>query len=170
MIKERCLDMTIRVGMGYDVHKLQKNRPLILGGVNIPWEKGLAGHSDADVLLHSIMDALLGAVALGDIGMHFPPDDPSFADISSLVLLSKVGELLRENGFFIANIDSTVVAQRPRMAPHIGEMRLNIARTLKLEKELVSVKATTTEHLGFAGREEGIGAYAITLVSTQEIF
>ncbi len=161
--------MAIRVGMGYDVHKLQKGRSLILGGVDIPWEKGLAGHSDADVLVHSIMDALLGAVALGDIGMHFPPDNPSFAHISSLVLLAKVGELLLENGFFVVNIDSTVVAQRPRLTPHIGEMRLNIARTLRLEKELVSVKATTTEQLGFAGREEGIGSYAITLVSSRNV-
>ena len=157
--------MTIRVGMGYDVHQLQQGRPLILGGVNISWEQGLAGHSDADVLLHAIMDALLGAAALGDIGMHFPPGDSRFANISSLILLERVGELIQENGFVIFNIDSTIVAQRPRLTPHIGDMRLNIARVLKLSPELVSVKATTTEHLGFAGREEGIGAYAVTLIS-----
>jgi 2-C-methyl-D-erythritol 2,4-cyclodiphosphate synthase len=156
--------MTMRVGMGYDVHQLQQGRPLILGGVNIPWEKGLAGHSDADVLLHAIMDALLGAAALGDIGIHFPPGDPCFADISSLFLLERVSELLQENGFIVLNIDSTIVAQRPRLAPHILEMRINIAQALKLPVEVVSVKATTTEHLGFAGREEGIGAYAVTLI------
>ena len=157
--------MTIRVGMGYDVHQLQQGRPLILGGVNISWEQGLAGHSDADVLLHAIMDALLGAAALGDIGMHFPPGDSRFANISSLILLERVGELIQENGFVIFNVDSTIVAQRPRLTPHIKDMRLNIARILKLSRELVSVKATTTEHLGFAGREEGIGAYAVTLIS-----
>lgn len=156
--------MTMRVGMGYDVHQLQQGRPLILGGVNIPWEKGLAGHSDADVLLHAIMDALLGAAALGDIGIHFPPGDSRFADISSLFLLERVSELLQENGFSVLNIDSSIVAQRPRLAPHILEMRINIAQVLKLPVEVVSVKATTTEHLGFAGREEGIGAYAVTLI------
>lgn len=157
--------MTMRVGMGYDVHQLQQGRPLILGGVNVPWEQGLAGHSDADVLLHAIMDALLGAGALGDIGMHFPPGEPRFANISSLLLLKRVGELLQKSGFGVLNIDSTIVAQRPRLAPHILKMRQNIARTLDLSVEVVSVKATTTEHLGFAGREEGIGAYAVTLIS-----
>jgi 2-C-methyl-D-erythritol 2,4-cyclodiphosphate synthase len=157
----------VRLGFGYDVHRLQAGRSLILGGVKIPWGKGLAGHSDADVLLHAIMDALLGAVALGDIGMHFPPDEPRYKDISSLLLLTEVGLLIKKSGFRIQNIDSTIVAQRPRLAPHIAEMRLNIARNLELDLELVSVKATTTEMLGFAGRGEGMAAYAVALLNKQ---
>ncbi len=160
--------MTMRVGMGYDVHQLQQGRPLILGGVNVPWEQGLAGHSDADVLLHAIMDALLGAAALGDIGVHFPPGEQRFTNISSLLLLKRVSELLQESGFVVLNIDSTIVAQRPRLAPQILEMRQNIARTLNLSVDVVSVKATTTEHLGFAGREEGMAAYAVTLISSNK--
>jgi len=157
--------VNVRLGFGYDVHRLQEGRALILGGVKIPWEQGLTGHSDADVLLHAIMDALLGAAAMGDIGMHFPPDDPRFKDISSLLLLAEVGLLIKKSGFGILNIDSTIVAQRPRLAPHIPEMRQNIARELKLHLELVSVKATTTELLGFAGREEGMAAYAAALLN-----
>lgn len=159
--------MNIRLGFGYDVHCLQVGRSLILGGVKIPWEQGLSGHSDADVLLHAIMDALLGAAALGDLGIHFPPDEPRFKDISSLTLLAQVGSLLKNHGFSIINIDSTIVAQRPRLAPHIPQMRLNISRELNLSTELVSVKATTTEKLGFAGREEGMAAYAAALLNKQ---
>ena len=159
--------MTVRLGFGYDVHRLQEGRSLILGGVKIPWGHGLAGHSDADVLLHAIMDALLGAAALGDIGIHFRPDEPRFKDISSLLLLTQVGLLLENRSFSILNIDSTIVAQRPRLDPHIPQMRLNIARNLKLDAELVSVKATTTELLGFAGREEGMAAYAAALLNKQ---
>jgi len=157
----------VRLGFGYDVHRLQEGRSLILGGVKIPWGKGLAGHSDADVLLHAIMDALLGAAALGDVGIHFPPDEPRLKDISSLILLTDVGLLIKNSGFRILNIDSTIVAQQPRLAPHVAEMRLNIARNLELDAELVSVKATTTELLGFAGREEGMAAYAVALLNKQ---
>ena len=159
--------MTVRLGFGYDVHRLQEGRSLILGGVTIPWGHGLAGHSDADVLLHAIMDALLGAAALGDIGTHFSADEPRFKDISSLLLLTQVGLLLENRGFSILNIDSTIVAQRPLLAPHMPQMRLNIARNLMLDAELVSVKATTTELLGFAGREEGMAAYAAALLNKQ---
>lgn len=159
--------MDVRLGFGYDVHRLQEGRSLILGGVKIPWGKGLAGHSDADVLLHAIMDALLGAAALGDVGIHFPPDEPRLKDISSLILLTDVGLLIKNSGFRILNIDSTIVAQQPRLAPHVAEMRLNIARNLELDAELVSVKATTTELLGFAGREEGMAAYAVALLNKQ---
>lgn len=154
----------MRVGIGYDVHQLQPGRPLILGGVKINWERGLAGHSDGDVLLHAIMDALLGAAALGDIGTHFPPGEPRFKNISSLLLLEEVGVLLKEARFMVLNVDSVIVAQQPRLAPFIPEMCFKIARTLGIAEGDVSVKATTTEHLGFAGREEGIGAYAVALL------
>lgn len=156
--------MAMRVGMGYDVHRLEQGRPLILGGVKIPWERGLAGHSDADVLLHAIMDALLGAAALGDIGKLFPPGEPRFKDISSLLLLEEVVVLLKEAHYGIINIDSVVVAQRPKLSPYIAEMRAKIAAVLGIPEGDVSVKATTTEHLGFTGREEGIGAYAVALL------
>ncbi len=156
--------MKIRAGIGYDVHRLEAGRPLIIGGVTIPWKRGLEGYSDADVLLHAVMDALLGAAGLGDIGRHFPPGDPRFKGISSLLLLEQVAALLQENGYSVANIDSTVIAQAPRLAPHLPAMRLNIARVLGLMEDDVSVKATTTEHLGFTGREEGIAACAIALV------
>ena len=154
----------MRIGFGYDVHALTEGRKLILGGVEIPHEKGLLGHSDADVLLHAIMDSLLGAAALGDIGKHFPDTDNSFKDINSLLLLSKTKDILAQNGFSINNIDSTIVAQAPKVAPYIDEMRCNIARVLDIDISCVSVKATTTEHLGFEGRKEGISAYSAATV------
>ena len=154
----------MRIGFGYDVHAFAENRKLILGGVEIPYSKGLLGHSDADVLVHAIMDALLGAAALGDIGKHFPDTDNSFKDIDSLVLLSKTKTILVQNGFEINNIDSTIVAQAPKVAPFIEEMRNNIARILDLDISSISVKATTTEHLGFEGRKEGISAYSAVTV------
>ena len=151
----------MRVGIGYDVHRLVEGRKLILGGVEIPHTLGLLGHSDADVLLHAIMDALLGAAALGDIGQHFPDTDPVYEGADSLQLLAHVGELLNQNGYAIENIDATVIAQKPKLAPHIASMRENIARTLHLELSQVNVKATTEERLGFTGREEGISSQAI---------
>ena len=154
----------MRIGHGYDVHRFKKGRKLILGGVEIPYEMGLDGHSDADVLLHAVMDALLGAAALGDIGKHFPDTDPQYKGISSLKLLAHVGNLLKEHGYQVGNIDSTVAAQRPKLAPYIPQMRQNIADTLGISLDQVSVKATTTEHLGFEGRMEGISAQAIALL------
>ena len=154
----------MRIGTGYDVHRLQEGLPLWIGGVRIEHSHGLLGHSDADVLLHAICDALLGAAALGDIGKHFPDTDPQYKGISSLKLLVHVGELLKKNGYHIGNIDSTVVAQRPKLAPHIPQMRQHIADTLGINVDQVSVKATTTEHLGFEGREEGISAQAVALI------
>lgn len=156
----------MRIGMGYDVHRLVEDRELIIGGVNIPYEKGLLGHSDADVLLHAIMDALLGAAALGDIGKHFPDTDPAYKGISSLVLLQKVGELLAEKSFLIENIDATIIAQAPKMRPHIDIMRENIAKALGLDVEFVNVKATTEEGLGFTGTGEGISAQAICMLTS----
>lgn len=155
----------MRIGTGYDVHRLAEGLPLWLGGVQVPHTHGLVGHSDADVLLHAISDALLGAAALGDIGKHFPDTDPQYKGISSLKLLAHVGRLIREHGYSIGNIDSTVVAQRPRLAPFIMQMRLNIADTLGIDIDCVSVKATTTERLGFEGREEGISAQAVALLN-----
>lgn len=152
--------------MGYDVHKLVPDRKLIMGGVEIPYEKGLLGHSDADVLLHAIMDALLGAAALGDIGKHFPDTDPAYKGISSILLLEKVGELLEENFFLIENIDATIIAQAPKMRPHIDTMRMNIANALKIMVDQVNVKATTEEGLGFTGSGEGISAQAICLLTS----
>lgn len=154
----------MRIGFGYDVHAFSKDRKLILGGVDIPYEKGLLGHSDADVLVHAIMDALLGAAALGDIGKHFPDTDPKYKDADSLVLLSYVGRLLKDNGFSISNIDSCIVAQAPKLAPHIDTMRENIAKALNIDVTQVSIKATTTEHLGFEGRKEGISSSAVALI------
>ena len=151
----------MRVGMGYDVHRLVENRDLILGGVKIPYEKGLLGHSDADVLLHAIMDALLGAAALGDIGKHFPDTDPAYEGASSMKLLEHVGKLLEEEDYQIINIDATIIAQRPKMLPHIHEMVENVASVLKLEKNQVNIKATTEEGLGFTGSGEGISSQAI---------
>ncbi len=151
----------MRVGMGYDVHRLTEGRDLILGGVNIPYEKGLLGHSDADVLLHAIMDALLGAAALGDIGKHFPDTDPTYKGISSLKLLEHVGRLLEDQLYVIENIDATIIAQRPKMAPYIDAMRKNIADALHIAVEQINVKATTEEGLGFTGRGEGISSQAI---------
>jgi 2-C-methyl-D-erythritol 2,4-cyclodiphosphate synthase len=154
----------MRIGTGYDVHRLAEGLPLWLGGVHIEHSHGLVGHSDADVLLHAICDALLGAAALGDIGKHFPDTDPQYKGISSLLLLGNVGRLLKENGYTVGNIDSTVAAQRPKLAPHIEQMRRNIADTLGIDIDQVSVKATTTEHLGFEGREEGISAQAVATI------
>ena len=151
----------MRVGMGYDVHRLKENRDLIIGGVKIPYEKGLLGHSDADVLLHAIMDALLGAAAMGDIGKHFPDTDPAYEGASSMKLLEHVGKLLEEENYQIINIDATIIAQRPKMAPHIPQMVENVARVLKLEKNQVNIKATTEEGLGFTGTGEGISSQAI---------
>lgn len=156
----------MRIGTGYDVHQLAEGLPLWLGGVLVPHTHGLVGHSDADVLLHAICDALLGAAALGDIGKHFPDTDPQYKGISSLKLLAHVGRLLKEHGYRVENIDSTVAAQRPRLAPHIPLMRQNIADALGIEVGRVSVKATTTEHLGFEGRMEGISAQAVTLIES----
>lgn len=156
----------MRIGMGYDVHKLVEGRKLIIGGVDIPYEKGLLGHSDADVLLHAISDALLGAAALGDIGKHFPDSDPAYKGISSLILLEHVGRLLEENYFFIENIDATIIAQAPKMRPHIDTMRENIAKALNIAVEQVNVKATTEEGLGFTGTGEGISSQAICLLTS----
>ena len=154
----------MRVGLGYDVHKLVENRKLIIGGVDIPFEKGLLGHSDADVLLHAIMDALLGAAALGDIGKHFPDTDMKYKGINSLELLSHVGQLLEDEMYIIENIDATIIAQRPKMAPHIETMRKNVADTLGIEVGQVNIKATTEEGLGFTGSGEGISAQAICAI------
>lgn len=154
----------MRVGMGYDVHKLTKDRDLILGGVTIPWEKGLLGHSDADVLIHAIMDALLGAAALGDIGKHFPDTDPAYKGISSVKLLSHVMELLKSNGFSVGNVDAVIIAQKPKMAPHIPQMKRNLAEAMGIPENRVNIKATTEEGLGFTGREEGIASQAVCLL------
>jgi 2-C-methyl-D-erythritol 2,4-cyclodiphosphate synthase len=154
----------MRVGQGYDVHALVAGRKLVMGGVEIPHGKGLAGHSDADVLLHAICDALLGAASLGDIGVHFPDSEPGYKDSSSRILLREVGKKISAQGYRIINIDCTIVAQAPRMAPHIAKMIGNIAADLGLEPAAVSVKATTTEKLGYIGREEGIAAQAIALI------
>lgn len=154
----------MRVGMGYDVHRLKEGRKLILGGVEIPWEKGLLGHSDADVLVHAVMDALLGAAALGDIGKHFPDTDPAYKGISSILLLRHVAELLKKNGYAIGNVDATIIAQKPKMAPHILKMRENMAEAMGISVDCLNVKATTEEGLGFTGREEGIAAQAICLL------
>ena len=156
----------MRIGTGYDVHKLTEGRRCIIGGVEIPYEKGLLGHSDADVLLHAIMDALLGAAALGDIGKWFPDTDPEWEGADSRKLLIRVGEILAEHGLLIENIDATIIAQAPKMRPYIDSMRQNIAEDLKLEVEQVSVKATTEEHLGFTGRGEGISSQAVCLLTT----
>ena len=156
----------MRVGMGYDVHRLVEERKLILGGVEIPYEKGLLGHSDADVLLHAVMDALLGAAALGDIGKHFPDTDPTYKGISSLELLRKTGEMLGQQSFLIENIDATIIAQAPKMRPYIDTMRENIARVLGITLEQVNVKATTEEGLGFTGSGEGISSQAICLLTS----
>jgi 2-C-methyl-D-erythritol 2,4-cyclodiphosphate synthase len=155
----------MRIGLGYDVHKLVKNRDLIIGGVKIDNEKGLLGHSDADVLVHAIMDALIGAMALGDIGKHFPDNDPKYKGISSVKLLSFVNEMVKENGYKIENIDSTIIAQKPKMQKFIKEMRGNIAKALEINVDQVNIKATTEEGLGFTGQELGISAQAIALIS-----
>ena len=150
-----------RFGMGYDVHQLVENRKLIIGGVYIPYEKGLLGHSDADVLLHAISDALLGAAAQGDIGKHFPDTDPRYKGADSLKLLEEVGNLLAAKGYVVGNVDATIVAQKPKMLPHIPQMRENIARVLRVDIDQINVKATTEEHLGFTGSGQGISSYAV---------
>jgi len=157
----------MRIGTGYDVHRLVEGRKLILGGLDIPFEKGLLGHSDADVLLHAVCDALLGAAAMGDIGQHFPDTASEYKDINSLLLLKQVGQLIQMKGFSIANIDSTIVAERPRIASFIPAMADNIAVTLGISVEQISIKATTTEGLGFEGRGEGISAQAIVLIKNK---
>ena len=154
----------MRIGMGYDVHRLVEDRDLIVGGVKIPYEKGLLGHSDADVLLHAIMDALLGAAALGDIGKHFPDTDPKYKGADSLALMVEVGKMLKESRFSIENIDATIIAQAPKMRPHIDTMRQNIAQALQIDIDKVNVKATTEEGLGFTGSGEGISSQAICLL------
>ncbi len=156
----------MRIGFGYDVHQFTEERDLILGGVKVPYEKGLLGHSDADVLVHAIMDALLGAAGLGDIGKHFPDSDPAYKGIDSLKLLSCVKNLLAEQGFKVGNIDATIVAQRPKLAGFILQMCKNCAETLGVDENVINIKATTTEHLGFEGRGEGISAYAVCLIKS----
>jgi 2-C-methyl-D-erythritol 2,4-cyclodiphosphate synthase len=157
----------MRIGHGYDVHRLVEGRKLIMGGVDIPWEKGLLGHSDADVLLHAIADAILGAIAEGDIGRHFPDTDPRYKGADSLKLLEHVGRLAKAKGYRLGNLDATIVAQRPKMAPHITQMRENIASALNCAEDQVNVKATTTEELGFCGRGEGIAAHAVALMENK---
>ena len=158
----------MRIGHGYDVHRLTVGRKLILGGVDVPFEMGLDGHSDADVLTHAVMDALLGAAALGDIGQLFPDHDDRYLGISSLLLLKKVGQLLLENGYAVGNVDATVLAQRPKLAPYIPEMRKNLADALGVCPNAVSVKATTEEQLGFTGSGEGIAAHAVCLIARRD--
>jgi 2-C-methyl-D-erythritol 2,4-cyclodiphosphate synthase len=156
--------INIRIGNGYDIHQLKADRRLILGGVEIPHELGLLGHSDADVLTHAIMDAMLGALSLGDIGLYFPPTDAQWAGADSLVLLSKVNQLIQERGWQVGNIDSVVVAERPKLKPHISVMREAIAKVLQVQTDQIGIKATTNEKLGPVGREEGIAAYAVALL------
>ena len=160
------MEVDMRVGMGYDVHRLVEDRDLIIGGVKIPHTLGLLGHSDADVLLHAIMDALLGAAALGDIGKHFPDTDPQYKGISSIRLLEHVAKLLEEKGYIVENIDATIIAQKPKMRPYIAQMEENIAKALNIGNDQVNVKATTEEGLGFTGTEEGISAQAICALTT----
>lgn len=155
---------SFRIGHGYDVHKLVSDRKMIIGGVEIPHEKGLLGHSDADVLVHAVMDSLLGALALGDIGRHFPDTAEEFAGISSIYLLTKVKEMLDERHAAVVNVDATVILQRPKVAPYIPQMIKNIAFALNVPENLINVKATTEEHLGFTGREEGVAAHAVSLL------
>lgn len=154
----------MRIGFGFDVHKMVEGRKLIIGGIDIPYEKGLLGHSDADVLIHSIMDSILGALALGDIGKHFPDTDPKYKDISSMILLENVYNIMKDEGYMIGNIDSTVAAQSPKLASYIDEMRGNLARILNTSIENINVKATTTEELGFVGRKEGISSYSVCIL------
>ncbi len=160
--------MTMRIGHGYDVHRLVEGRKLILGGVEVPHTLGLLGHSDADVLTHAVMDALLGAAALGDIGRHFPDTDPAYAGADSLKLLDHVVELLEEKGYQVGNVDATILAQKPKLAPYIEKMRDNLAARMKVEPDQVNVKATTEEKLGFTGAEEGIAAHAVALLFLKE--
>ncbi len=156
---------TYRIGHGYDVHRLVENRPLILGGVHIPYDMGLLGHSDADVLTHAVMDALLGAAALRDIGYHFPDTDPAYAGADSLDLAKQVAVLLHEQGYIIGNIDATLIAQRPKISPYIEQMRQNLSRALDMNTDQINIKATTEEHLGFTGDGSGMAAHAVALIS-----
>jgi 2-C-methyl-D-erythritol 2,4-cyclodiphosphate synthase len=156
-----------RIGQGFDVHQLGENRPLIIGGIEIPYEKGLIGHSDADVLLHTIADACLGAISAGDIGKHFPDTDPAYKGADSALLLKHVWDLVKKEGYTLGNIDCTIIAQKPKMAPHIGKMRERIAELLEAEFSQINVKATTTEKLGFTGRGEGIASQAVVLLKQQ---
>jgi len=158
----------VRVGFGYDVHKFAEGRKLILGGVEIPHSLGLLGHSDADVLLHAIADALLGAAALGDIGVHFPDNDSAYKDIDSMILLKRTVDLLKDKGYDIINIDATIVAQKPKISPHSAKMKENIAKCLGIDPDFVNIKATTTEKLGFEGREEGISSHCICLIEKRK--
>lgn len=159
----------MRVGIGYDVHRLTGGRSLVLGGITIPFEKGLHGWSDADVLLHAIMDALLGAAGLGDIGSQFPPDDPMFKDISSVTLLDRVSTLIRKHGWRINNIDATIIAERPLLKPFINQMKQNIGQTLSIEDSKIGIKATTNEGMGFIGRGEGIAAFAVASIINENL-
>ncbi len=159
------MNMSIRIGNGYDIHRLVAGRPLIIGGINIAHDKGLLGHSDADVLTHAVADALLGALSLGDIGTYFPPSDPQWAGADSLILLAQVYQMVRDRGWAIANVDSVIVAERPKLKPHIADIRKSLAKVLALAPDQVGVKATTNEKLGPTGREEGIAAYAVVLIS-----
>lgn len=158
----------IWIGHGYDVHRLIEDRPLYLGGVQIPFEKGLLGHSDADVLVHAVMDALLGAAGLGDIGVHFPDTDPAYQGADSMKLLAHVVERLKENGYRVGNVDATIVAQRPKLAPHLPDMKQRLAAGLEIHPSQVNVKATTEEGLGFTGKEEGIRAYAVCIIQSEK--
>ena len=158
----------IRIGHGYDVHKLVEGRRLILGGIEIPYDKGLLGHSDADVLTHAVMDALLGAIGAGDIGRHFPDTDERYRGISSILLLREVAALLDKNGYAVGNIDVTVIAQKPKLAPYLGQMALVLSEVLHCEPTDINIKATTEEHLGFTGAEEGIAAHAVCLLSKEK--
>ena len=157
----------MRIGMGYDVHRLTTGRKLIIGGVDIPYEKGLLGHSDADVLVHAVMDALLGAAALGDIGLHFPDTSSEFKDVSSMLLLRRVADIMRSHGARVGNIDATLVLQRPKVRPYIEEMRKNVAEALGCSASEINIKATTEEKLGFTGREEGVSAHAVVLLQIE---
>jgi len=159
-------EMEMRIGTGYDVHKLVPGRKLILGGVTVPYELGLDGHSDADVIVHAIMDALLGAAALGDIGQHFPDNDPEYKGADSIELLKEVGNILRKEGYKVGNVDSTIIAQRPKLMTFLPEMRKNVAAALGIDVNQVSIKATTEEHLGFTGRGEGISSQAVALIES----
>lgn len=157
-----------RIGQGFDVHRFAENRPLIIGGIHIPYEKGLSGHSDADVLLHAITDALLGASGLRDIGTHFPDHDPAYKDIDSAILLKKVWEIIQEKGFRLGNMDCTIIAQEPKMSPYINDIQKNIANILEVESGQINIKATTTEKLGFTGRGEGIAALSVVLLEKSD--
>ena len=160
------MEIKMRIGTGYDVHKLVPGRKLILGGVTVPYELGLDGHSDADVIVHAIMDALLGAAALGDIGQHFPDNDPEYKGADSIELLKEVGNILKKEGYKVGNIDSTIIAQRPKLMTFLPEMRKNVAAALGIDVNQVSIKATTEEHLGFTGRGEGISSQAVALIES----